>query len=72
MSTPDSDAELLRVDEALRDHAHSDGRRAQIIERVYFGGLSRLEVAAALDLSEGTVDRDLRLARAWLKTALRA
>lgn len=72
VSTPDSDAELLRVDEALRDLAASDTRRAQVIELVYFGGLSRLEVASALDVSEGTVDRDLRLARAWLRTALEA
>jgi len=72
VATPDSDRQLLRVDDALRDLASSDARRAQIIELVYFGGLSRLEVAAALDLSESTVDRDLRLARAWLKTALEA
>ena len=35
-------------------------------------GLNRIEVAATLDVSEGTVDRDLRLARAWLRTALEA
>lgn len=72
LATPESDAQLLRIDEALRDLAAADSRRAQTIELVYFGGLSRPEVAAALDVSEGTVDRDLRLARAWLKTALSA
>jgi RNA polymerase sigma-70 factor, ECF subfamily len=41
-----------------------------VIELVYFGGLNRDEVAAALDVSEGTVDRDLRLARAWLRNTL--
>jgi DNA-directed RNA polymerase specialized sigma24 family protein len=41
-----------------------------MIELGYFGGLDRSEVAATLDVSEGTVDRDLRLARAWLRTAL--
>jgi len=70
--TPESDEQLLRIDDALRDLAANDERRAQTIELVYFGGLSRPEVAAALDVSEGTVDRDLRLARAWLKTALSA
>ena len=70
--TPESDEQLLRIDDALRDLATSDTRRAQTIELVYFGGLSRPEVAAALAVSEGTVDRDLRLARAWLKTALGA
>ncbi|MFC4819986.1 ECF-type sigma factor [Dokdonella ginsengisoli] len=72
LATPESDAQLLRIDEALRDLAANDSRRAQTIELIYFGGLTRPEVAAALDVSEGTVDRDLRLARAWLKTALTA
>ena len=43
-----------------------------MVELVYFGGLNRIEVAATLDVSEGTVDRDLRLARAWLRAALEA
>ncbi len=67
-----NDAQLMRVDAALHDLAASDGRRAQIVELVYFGGLSRAEVAATLNVSEGTVDRDLRLARAWLKAELQA
>ncbi|MBN8727538.1 MAG: sigma-70 family RNA polymerase sigma factor [Xanthomonadales bacterium] len=66
----DDDARLLHVDEALRDLAVRNARHAQVIEMVYFGGLDRAEVAAALGLSDTTVDRDLRLARAWLKTAL--
>ena len=36
----------------------------------YFGGLTRNEIATVLGLSDTTVDRDLRLARAWLKAAL--
>jgi len=68
----DGDDELVRVDDALRDLSQNDARRAQIVELVYFGGLSRVEVAHALEVSEGTVDRDLRLARAWLRTALEA
>lgn len=66
------DAELLRIDDALRDLQQADTRRAQMIELVYFGGLNRAEVAATLAVSEGTVDRDLRLARAWLRAALEA
>jgi RNA polymerase sigma-70 factor, ECF subfamily len=68
----DNDAELVRIDDALRDLQQADARRAQMIELVYFGGLSRIEVARALQVSEGTVDRDLRLARAWLRSALEA
>lgn len=66
------DADLVRIDGALRDLYRNDARRAQTIELVYFGGLSRTEVAATLEVSEGTVDRDLRLARAWLRCALDA
>lgn len=72
LADPGNDADLLRIDAALRELSATDTRRAQMIELVYFGGLSRSEVAAALSVSEGTVDRDLRLARAWLKTALEA
>ncbi|PZQ17388.1 MAG: RNA polymerase subunit sigma-70 [Rhodanobacter denitrificans] len=72
VAQPETDAELMRIDAALRKLSETDPRRAQIVELVYFGGLSRAEVAAALDVSEGTVDRDLRLARAWLRTALDA
>ncbi len=66
-------ATALAIDRALSVRSPwLDLRRAQTIDLVYFGGFNRTEVAAALDVSEGTVDRDLRLARAWLKTALEA
>ena len=67
-----SDSTLMRLDAALDELAQEHERRAQMIELVYFGGLSRSEVAATLDVSEGTVDRDLRLARAWLRVAIEA
>jgi RNA polymerase sigma-70 factor (ECF subfamily) len=72
VQTSEHDSNLLRIDAALDDLSRTDARRAEIIELVYFGGLSRAEVAAAMEVSEGTVDRDLRLARAWLKVALEA
>ncbi|MEP6882240.1 MAG: ECF-type sigma factor [Dokdonella sp.] len=72
LGTQQSDSTLMRLDGALNELAENHGRRAQMIELVYFGGLDRSEVAATLDVSEGTVDRDLRLARAWLRTALEA
>jgi RNA polymerase sigma-70 factor, ECF subfamily len=67
-----NDSTLMQLDTALDALAESNARRATMIELVYFGGLNREEVAATLDVSEGTVDRDLRLARAWLRTALEA
>lgn len=72
ISQPEDEASLLRVDEALQALAGVDPRRARIVELVYFGGFSRAEIAQALDISEGTVDRDLRFARAWLKQSLSA
>lgn len=66
------DAELLRVDAALSELATTDERRARAINLVYFVGLSREEVANVLEISEATVDRDLRFARAWLKAELLA
>lgn len=67
-SAPDSI--VLRVDEALAALAQEDPRQARVVELIYFGGFSRDEIGAALDISLATVDRDLRFARAWLKQAL--
>lgn len=69
---PQTDANLVQLDDALRELLQFDARRAQIVELIYFGGFSRAEAAACLDLSEATIDHDLRLARAWLRSALAA
>jgi RNA polymerase sigma-70 factor (ECF subfamily) len=68
----DRDADLVQVDEALTELARHDPRQGRVIELTYFGGFSRDEVAAALETSVSTVDRELRFARAWLKVALQA
>lgn len=70
MESDSDEGDLLRVDEALSHLAKNDPRQARIVEMAYFGGFSREEIAAALDTSTSTVDRDLRFARAWLKDAL--
>src|SRR6266404_3405487 len=41
-------------------------RLAQVIELHYFGGLTYVQLAAAVGTSAATVHRDIRLARAWL------
>ncbi len=63
----DPDERLVRITDALDALAASNPRRAQIVDLTYFGGFSREEVAAALEVSVGTVDRDLRFARAWIR-----
>ena len=46
--------------------AHLDPRKVQVIELRYFGGLSVEETAEVLKVSEQTVLRDWKLAKAWL------
>lgn len=62
--------ELLGLDEALERLQAHDSRSSRVIELHYFGGLSYREIAEVLDLSEATVDRDMRFARAWLRREL--
>ena len=47
-----------------------DARKSAIVELHFFGGLSYEETAEAVGVSAATVDRDLRLAKAWLKVEL--
>ncbi|QOY88486.1 sigma-70 family RNA polymerase sigma factor [Paludibaculum fermentans] len=61
---------ILELDEALSQLARQDERKAQIVELVYFGGLTYEEAAAAMEISPATLHRDLRLAKAWLQTVL--
>ncbi len=63
---PISDAELLGLDEALARLAVLDPPKARIVELRFFGGMTVEELARALELSESTVRRHWRMARAWL------
>jgi RNA polymerase sigma factor (TIGR02999 family) len=62
--------DLLALDEALNQLVEVDERKAKVIELHFFGGLTYPEISTALDISEATVDRDLRLAKAWLAERL--
>ncbi len=59
-------AELLALDEALENLAEIDEAKARIVELRYFGGLSVEETAEVLGVSEITVKRHWRMAKAWL------
>lgn len=63
--------DLLALDEAMTRLAEFDRRKSEIVELHFFGGLNNDEVAEALGISRATVQRDLRLAKAWLKHELR-
>jgi RNA polymerase sigma factor (TIGR02999 family) len=62
--------ELLALDEALEKLATQDPRKSQIVELRYFGGLTFEETAAFLKTSQRTVEREWRMAKAWLYRAL--
>lgn len=59
--------DLLRLDDALSDLAKIDPRKAQVVELRFFGGLTIEETAEVMSLSHATVERDLKLARAYLE-----
>ncbi len=64
-------AEVLAVDEALRQLSLLDPRKSQIVEQRYFGGLTVEETAEVLGVSPVTVHREWVKARAWLYEKLR-
>jgi RNA polymerase sigma-70 factor (ECF subfamily) len=61
---------ILIIDEALNRLKGWDERQAKIVELRFFGGLSVEETAELLQVSERTVKRDWKMARAWLSTEL--
>jgi RNA polymerase sigma factor (TIGR02999 family) len=67
----DSGKGLLALDAALDDLARIHPRQAQIVEARFFGGLSVSEISALVEVSEATILRDWRVARAWLSRELR-
>jgi RNA polymerase sigma factor (TIGR02999 family) len=62
----DPNGQILDIDQALSELARRCPRRAKVIELRFFGGLTAKETAEVLDVSEDTVLRDWRLARAEL------
>jgi RNA polymerase sigma-70 factor (ECF subfamily) len=63
--------DVVAVHDALDRLAELNGRQAQVMTLRYFGGMTVPEVADALEVSVVTVERDWRLARAWLGSQLR-
>lgn len=60
------DAELLDLDEALRRFEKIDPEKSRIIELRFFGGLSNEETAEVLGVSNSTIKRQWKIAKAWL------
>lgn len=62
--------QLLALDEAMNELARINPRQAMMVETRFFGGLTVPEIAELLKVSEATVLRDWRVARAWLAREL--
>ena len=65
-------SDILALDEALDELLRLNPRQARMIEARFFGGLDTTEIAKLLGISEATVLRDWRAARAWLAREMRA
>ena len=63
--------DVLALDRALDELAKIEPRQAQMVENRFFGGLDVPETAALLEVSEATILRDWRAAKAWLAHELR-
>ncbi|MCD9188218.1 MAG: sigma-70 family RNA polymerase sigma factor [Pyrinomonadaceae bacterium] len=64
------DFDLVSLDEALKTLAKLDEKQAKIVELRFFGGLTIEETAQVLGISDSTVKREWRMAKAWLKTRI--
>ena len=60
------DEELVALDDALTDLAKVDERKAKVVELRHFAGLTIAETAEAMGIGHATVERDLKMAYAWL------
>jgi RNA polymerase sigma factor (TIGR02999 family) len=69
---PQADKGILELDDALQRLAAQDPRKSELVELLFFGGLTYDEAAAALKISPATVHRELTLAKAWLYRDLAA
>ena len=66
-ATTDRSHELVALDDALRELADRDPRKAHIVELRFFGGLTLEEIADVLEVAPITVSREWAKARAWLR-----
>lgn len=71
IGTPEKqDFDLSALNDALETLAAMDERQCRIVELRFFAGLSNEEIAEALGISLATVNREWRLAKAWLRSEI--
>src|SRR6266571_1150925 len=62
--------DLLALHEALNELAEIDPQQSRIVELRFFGGLSIEETAEVIGVGHATIERDWKMARAWLRHKL--
>lgn len=70
LASTDDEVDLIFLNNALNELAEFDEQQAKVVEMKFFGGLTNEEVAEVLGVSDSTVKREWRMARAWLTTKL--
>ena len=60
------EANLVALDEALRQLSEVDPRKSQVVELRFFGGLDVKQTAEVMKVSADTVMRDWKMAKVWL------
>lgn len=71
-ATFDRSIDLVALDDALTELDARNAQQARIVQMRFFGGLTVPEAASVLNVSDSTVERDWRFARAWLYRKLAA
>lgn len=61
-----NEPEVLDLDRALVRLAHQDPKKAEIVEMRFYAGMTIEEVAETLELSIASINREWRMARAWI------
>jgi RNA polymerase sigma factor (TIGR02999 family) len=69
--TASDERAVLRLDSALEELERLNPRQAAMVESRFFGGLEAGEIAELLNVSEATILRDWRAAKAWLAHEIR-
>ena len=70
IASPEPPEVLVDLDEAMARLESFDERKCRIVEMMYFGGMTHDETAEVLRMSRATVQREARLAKAWLYSEL--
>jgi len=69
--TQEQNVNLMLLDEALTILAEFDPQQAKIVELKFFAGLTNEEIAEVVGVSDSTIKREWRIAKAWLHDQLK-